>query len=66
MIICEDRVITSYTSSGTNLGDFENSTATSKKLKVNEMSIYSIRNSKVCEQWCLADDLHMSRQLSLL
>jgi len=66
MIIEGDRVVTRYMSSGTNSGKFDNLPATGKKIEFTEISIYRIHDNKVIEQWCLGDDIHLSKQLGLI
>ena len=38
-------------------------TMESIKIKVEEISIFRLRENKVAEQWCLADDLALLKQL---
>ena len=66
VIVCGDKVVTRYISTGTNKGKQGYFPGTGKKIEVAEISIYRIQNNLVAEQWCLADDLHMSRQLDLI
>ena len=66
MIIGDDRVVTRYISTGTHLGRYAGIKETGKKVEFDEISIYRIKEGKVIEQWCLADDLSTLRQLGLL
>ncbi|WP_339672187.1 ester cyclase [Dasania marina] len=66
MIIEGDKVVTRYTSTGVNLGDYAGVKATGKKIELDEISIYRIEEGKVIEQWCLSDDTSMLVTLGLL
>ena len=63
-IIAEnDRVVTRYVSTGTHSGPYQGIQPTGKKIKVEEISIFRLKENKVAEQWCLADDLALLKQL---
>jgi steroid delta-isomerase-like uncharacterized protein len=66
MIIEGDRVVSRYISRGTHQGPFLGLEPTGKRVEVDEISIYRIAGGKIAEQWCLADDGGMARQLGLL
>ena len=63
MIIEGDRVVSRYISRGTHQGPFLGLEPTGKRVEVDEISIYRIADGKIAEQWCLADDGGMARQL---
>ncbi len=63
MVIEGDRVVTRYISTGTHLGTFNGIKPTVNRIEIDEMSIYRIEDGKVAEQWCLADDLMLLRQI---
>lgn len=63
MVIEGDRVVTRYISTGTHEGPFVGLAPTGIRIEIDEISIYRISESTVAEQWCLADDLTLSRQL---
>ena len=62
----KDRVVTRYTSTGTNSGSLDGRQPTGRRIAVQEISIYKIESGLVCEQWCLADDISFARQMGLL
>ena len=63
-IIAEnDRVVTRYISTGTHHGLYQGIQPTGKKIIVDEISIFHLKENKVAEQWCLADDLAILKQL---
>lgn len=63
-IIAEDnKVVTRYVSTGTHTGTYQGIAPTGNKIKVDEISIFCIKNGKVMEQWCLVDDLALVKQL---
>ena len=63
-IIAEkDRVVTRYVSTGTHSGPYQGIQPTGKKIKVDEISIFRLKENKVAEQWCLVDDLALLKQL---
>jgi predicted ester cyclase len=66
MVIEQDQVVTRYVSRGTHHGPFLGLAPTEKRVEVEEISICRLVWGKVAEQWCLADDVTMARQLGLL
>ena len=63
-IIAEhDRVVTRYVSTGTHSGPYQGIQPTGKKIKVDEISIFRLKENRVAEQWCLVDDLALLKQL---
>ena len=59
----DDKVVTRYISTGTHMGTYQGIAPTGNKIKVDEISIFCIKNGKVMEQWCLVDDLALVKQL---
>jgi predicted ester cyclase len=59
----DDKVVTRYVSTGTHMGTYQGIAPTGNKIKVDEISIFCIKNGKVMEQWCLVDDLALVKQL---
>ena len=59
----DDKVVTRYISTGTHMGTYQGIAPTGNKIKVDEISIFCIKNGKVMEQWCLVDDLALVNQL---
>ena len=59
----DDKVVTRYVSTGTHMGTYQGIAPTGNKIKVDEISIFCIKNGKVMEQWCLVDDLALVNQL---
>lgn len=64
-ISTNNRVVTRYTSTGTNTGPLDGRPATGRAVRVDEISIYRIEANLVQEQWCLVDDLSFAKQLGL-
>ena len=63
-IIAEnDRVVTRYVSTGTHSGPYQGIQPTGKKITVDEISVFRLKENKVAEQWCLVDDLALLKQL---
>ncbi len=63
LIIDGDRIVTRFMATGTHqglLGDLE---PTGRQIEVEEISIFRVAGGKVAEQWGLADDLALLRQL---
>lgn len=59
-----DRIVTRYQSTGTHEGDFMGIAATGKKISVNEVSIYRMKNGQIAEQWGFPDGLSVVQQLN--
>ena len=59
----DDKIVTRYVSTGTHTGAYQGIAPTGNKIKVDEISIFRIKNGKVTEQWCLMDDLALAKQL---
>ena len=60
-----DLVIIHFVSTGTNKGNWLGDPPTGKRIKINEMSIFRIKNEKIVEQWLLPDLFSMQQQLTL-
>ncbi|SRR5216683_6284810 len=63
IVIEGDKVAVRYYSTGTQLGGFGKRTATGRRLRVDELSIFRVAGGHVAEQWCLNDDLAFDKQL---
>ena len=66
IIVEGDKVVTRYRSTGTHTGQFLGLEPTGRKIVIDEISIYHLRDHRVVEQWCLTDDLSLAKQLGLL
>lgn len=58
-----DRVVTRFTSRGTNLGPFLGNAPTGRSITISEVSIYRIADGKIAEQWVYPDMRSMQQQL---
>lgn len=58
-----DRVVTRFTSRGTNLGPFLGNAPTGRSIAISEVSIYRIVDGKIAEQWVYPDMRSMQQQL---
>ena len=63
MVIDEDRVAVRYHSTGTHLGAFAGMPASGRRVEVDELSIFRIKDGRVAEQWCLNNDLAFGKQI---
>jgi len=61
----EDLVVIHFVSTGTNRGSWLGNPPTGKRIRINEMSIFRIKNYKIVEQWLLPDIFSMQQQLAL-
>ena len=66
LIITEDRVIARVIMTGTHQGDFFGLAPTNRKIKVNQINIEYITDSKISEHWRLTDELCLMDQLGLI
>lgn len=66
LIITEDRVIARVIMTGTHQGDFFGLGPTNRKIKVNQINIEYITDSKISEHWRLTDELCLMNQLGLI
>jgi len=58
-----DRVVTRFTSRGTNLGEFLGKPATGKRVEITEVCIQRIADGKIVELWVYPDFPSLQRQL---
>jgi steroid delta-isomerase-like uncharacterized protein len=63
MVIDDDRVAVRYHSTGTHLGTFAGMPASGRRIEIDELSIFRIKDGRVVEQWCLNDDLAFGKQI---
>ena len=61
----DDNVIIQFESSGTNLGNWLGNPPTGKKIRINEFSIFRVKNGKIAEQWLMPDIFNLRMQLGL-
>ncbi len=63
-IIAEaDRVVTRFTSRGTQKGEFQGIPPTGNKVTIAEVAIYRIVDGKIAEQWGFPDVMDLLRQV---
>jgi len=58
-----DRVVTRFTSRGTNLGAFSGRPPTGRRVEISEVCIHRITDGKIVEQWVYPDIVSLQRQL---
>lgn len=63
MISEDDKVVTRFKSTGTQLGAFNGLDPTGKKVTIYETAIFRIANGKIAEQWGFPDELSLRNQL---
>lgn len=59
-----DRVVARYCSTGTHKGEFQGIAPTGRRVTVNEVSVYRVRNGRIIEQWGFPDGLSLVQQLT--
>ncbi len=64
IIIEGNNVVCRYYLTGTHNGAFEDLQSTGKKFKVNGMTEFSFRNTKIVERWNLVDMVSLNEQLT--
>lgn len=64
IIIEGNKVVCRYYLTGTHNGAFEDLESTSKKFKVNGMTEFSFKNTKIVERWNLVDMVSLREQLT--
>ena len=64
IIIEGNKVVCRYYLTGTHNGAFEDLQSTGKKFKVNGMTEFSFRNTKIVERWNLVDMVSLREQLT--
>ncbi len=66
-LVAEGDFVASYfKSSGTHLGDFNGLAPTGRKVLIDEIAIYRLKNGKIAEQWGLPDINGMNIQLGII
>ena len=63
IIIEGNKVACRYNLTGTHKGEFVNLRPTDKQFKVNGMTVFSFRDTKVIERWNLVDMMSLMEQL---
>lgn len=66
LLVDRSRAVTRYVFTGTQNGEFLGRPPSGRHVRIDEISIYRFETGRVVEQWCLTDDLTLSRQLGLL
>ena len=59
-----DRVVTRFTSRGTNLGEFMGNSATGRRVEISEVCVQRIADGKIVEMWVYPDFRSLQRQLN--
>jgi len=59
-----DLVVIQYVSTGTNQGRWLGNSPTGRRIQINEVSIFRIKDGRIAEQWLLPDLLSMQQQLA--
>ena len=65
IIIEGNNVACRYNLTGTHKGEFVNLRPTDKQFKVNGMTVFSFRDTKVIERWNLVDMMSLMEQLKI-
>ena len=58
-----DRVVTRFTSRGTNLGEFLGNAATGNRVEISEVCVHRLADGKIVELWVYPDFRSLQRQL---
>jgi steroid delta-isomerase-like uncharacterized protein len=61
-----DRVVTRYTTRGTDTGGFMGRPPTGRVTQITGMQFFRLRDGKIVESWALRDDVTALRQLGIL
>ena len=64
VVIENDKVVTRFQSSGTNLGPFLGQPPTGNVVEISEAAIFLLRDGRIAEQWVFPDMRAMQQQLS--
>ncbi len=65
-LIAEDNfVVVHFSSSGTNMGEFEGNAPTGKQAHIHEIAIFRMEDGKIAEQWGFPDIQGLSQQLGI-
>ena len=59
-----DRVVTRFTSRGTNLGEFLGNPATGNRVEISEVCVHRLADGKIVELWVYPDFPSLQRQLN--
>jgi steroid delta-isomerase-like uncharacterized protein len=59
-----DLVVIQYVSTGTNEGIWLGNSPAGRRIQINEVSIFRIKDGRIAEQWLLPDLLSMQKQLA--
>jgi len=62
IIVQEDKVVTRYHSTGTQLGSWDGIDSTGNKVDIYEASIYRLENGKIVEQWGFWDEINLKNK----
>jgi len=63
IIVQEDKVVTRYHSTGTQLGSWDGIDSIGNKVDIYEASIYRLENGKIVEQWGFWDEINLKKQM---
>ena len=63
IIAQDDKVVTRYHSTGTQLGNWDGIDSTGNKVDIYEASIYRLENGKIVEQWGFWDEINLKKQM---
>ncbi|MDC0325534.1 ester cyclase [bacterium] len=66
MVAENDYVVSHFRSAGTHLGDFHGLARTGRKVSIDEIAIYRLKDGKIAEQWGLPDIHGMNVQLGIV
>jgi predicted ester cyclase len=64
IIAQDDKVVTRYRSTGTQLGNWDGIDSTGNKVDIYEASIYLLKNGKIVEQWGFWDEINLKKQMA--
>jgi predicted ester cyclase len=64
IIAQDDKVVTRYHSTGTQLGNWDGIDSTGNKVDIYEASIYRIKDGKIVEQWGFWDEINLKKQMT--
>jgi predicted ester cyclase len=64
IIAQDDKVVTRYHSTGTQLGNWDGIDSTGNKVDIYEASIYRLKDGKIVEQWGFWDEINLKKQMT--
>lgn len=64
IIAQDDKVVTRYHSTGTQLGKWDGVDSTGNKVDIYEASIYRLEKGKIVEQWGFWDEINLKKQMT--